>query len=90
MAAHRQTPAAFMVLVPVPAFQDNYIWVWHDGARAVVVDPGQSDGIEAYLANNRLQLDTILVTHHHGDHEESDGGDGINARTSHLVSSFTY
>ena len=57
-----------MVLVPVPAFQDNYIWVWHDDARAIVVDPGQSDGIEAYLADNRLQLDSILVTHHHGDH----------------------
>lgn len=57
-----------MVLVPVPAFQDNYIWVWHDTTSAVVVDPGESEGVEAYLAAHRLRLDTILVTHHHGDH----------------------
>lgn len=57
-----------MVLAPVPAFQDNYIWVWHDNARAVVVDPGECAGVEAYLAHHRLVLDTILVTHHHGDH----------------------
>lgn len=57
-----------MVLVPVPAFQDNYIWVWHNGSHAVVIDPGESAGVEAFLLDNGLQLDSILVTHHHGDH----------------------
>lgn len=57
-----------MVLVPVPAFQDNYIWLWHNGSHAVVVDPGESAGVEAYLADKGLLLDSILVTHHHGDH----------------------
>jgi hydroxyacylglutathione hydrolase len=57
-----------MVLVPVPAFQDNYIWVWHDGTRAIVVDPGEAEGVQAYLTQHGLVLDSILVTHHHGDH----------------------
>lgn len=57
-----------MVLVPVTAFQDNYIWLWHNGSHAVVVDPGESAGVEVYLADHGLQLDSILVTHHHGDH----------------------
>lgn len=57
-----------MHLHPLAAFTDNYIWILHDGARAVVVDPGQAAGVQAYLAENRLTLDTILITHHHGDH----------------------
>jgi hydroxyacylglutathione hydrolase len=29
-----------MKLIPLPAFQDNYLWALHDGQRALVVDPG--------------------------------------------------
>jgi hydroxyacylglutathione hydrolase len=57
-----------MHLHPLPAFTDNYIWVLHDGARALVVDPGEASGVQAYLAKHQLKLDTILITHHHGDH----------------------
>lgn len=57
-----------MTLFPVPAFSDNYIWVLHDGQRAVVVDPGESSDLSAWLAGQGLLLDTILITHHHGDH----------------------
>lgn len=57
-----------MILHPVPAFSDNYIWVLHDGQRALVVDPGEADGLARWLQEQRLQLDTILITHHHGDH----------------------
>jgi hydroxyacylglutathione hydrolase len=57
-----------MHLHPLAAFTDNYIWVLHDGARALVVDPGEATGVQAYLAKHRLVLDTILITHHHGDH----------------------
>jgi hydroxyacylglutathione hydrolase len=57
-----------MNLLPLPAFDDNYIWLLHDGARALVVDPG--DAVPVFEALDRLGLDlaAILVTHHHGDH----------------------
>ena len=52
----------------VPAFQDNYLWLLADGARAAVVDPGDSEPIERFLAQSGLTLSAILATHHHGDH----------------------
>lgn len=55
-------------LVALPAFDDNYIWLLHDGAQALVVDPGEATGVEAALRTRGLQLAGILVTHHHGDH----------------------
>ncbi|HYF20999.1 MAG TPA: hydroxyacylglutathione hydrolase [Ramlibacter sp.] len=57
-----------MKLVPLPAFQDNYLWVLHDGHRALVVDPGDAQPVLAFLRQAGLQLDAILVTHHHADH----------------------
>ncbi|MBX3604676.1 MAG: hydroxyacylglutathione hydrolase [Piscinibacter sp.] len=57
-----------MNLIALPAFADNYIWMLHDGARAVVVDPGEAGAVEAALDAQRLSLAAILVTHHHGDH----------------------
>lgn len=55
-------------LTPVPAFSDNYIWVLSKDGRALVVDPGQSEPIEAFLKEYQLTLDAILLTHHHPDH----------------------
>jgi hydroxyacylglutathione hydrolase len=57
-----------MNLLALPAFADNYIWMLHDGARAVVVDPGDAAPVVDALSRLRLQLAGILVTHHHGDH----------------------
>ena len=57
-----------MKLIPLPAFQDNYLWVLHDGQRALVVDPGDAQPVLALLRRDGLQLDAILVTHHHPDH----------------------
>ena len=57
-----------MKLTPLPAFQDNYLWLLHDGQRALVVDPGDAGPVQAFLAGQGLQLDAILVTHHHPDH----------------------
>ena len=53
---------------PVPAFQDNYLWVIHDGTHAAVVDPGDAAPVLDYLGANNLQLTAIICTHHHGDH----------------------
>lgn len=57
-----------MKLIPLPAFQDNYLWLLHDGHRALVVDPGDAQPVLAFLERYGLQLEAILVTHHHPDH----------------------
>ncbi|AQG99278.1 hydroxyacylglutathione hydrolase [Burkholderia sp. KK1] len=54
--------------VPVPAFEDNYIWLVSDSRDAVVVDPGDAAPVEAYLAKRGWRLTAILLTHHHQDH----------------------
>jgi hydroxyacylglutathione hydrolase len=55
-------------LVPVPAFADNYLWLLHDGANALIVDPGDAAPVQAALAQRGLQLIGTLLTHHHADH----------------------
>lgn len=57
-----------MNLLALPAFDDNYIWMLHDGHAALVVDPGDATPVVAALARHGLRLAAILVTHHHGDH----------------------
>ena len=53
---------------PVPAFNDNYLWVIDDGCCAAVVDPGDAAPVVDYLERTSLTLTAILITHHHGDH----------------------
>ncbi|WP_110656043.1 hydroxyacylglutathione hydrolase [Salinicola halimionae] len=59
-----------LTVKPIPALQDNYIWVMRQDAqnRAVVVDPGDAEPVIAWLEQENLILDTILITHHHRDH----------------------
>jgi hydroxyacylglutathione hydrolase len=57
-----------MELTPLPAFNDNYIWMMRLGSRAWVVDPGQAEPVLTALESNGLALEGILITHHHGDH----------------------
>ncbi len=57
-----------MELTPLPAFNDNYIWMMRVGHRAWVVDPGQAEPVLQALNDHRLELEGILITHHHGDH----------------------
>lgn len=55
-------------VIPIKAFQDNYIWVIRNGQYAAVVDPGDAVPVLEYLRQERLQLTAILNTHHHSDH----------------------
>ena len=55
-------------LSPLPAFNDNYIWLLEKDDKAVVVDPGEATPVLRYLKQQSLSLDAILITHHHGDH----------------------
>jgi len=55
-------------IVPLPAFQDNYIWTLRLGKHAAVIDPGEARPVKDYLAREGLTLAAILATHHHPDH----------------------
>ena len=55
-------------VVPVRAFNDNYIWTLVAGGNAAVVDPGDAAPVFDYLERSGLALTAILNTHHHADH----------------------
>lgn len=55
-------------ITAIPAFTDNYIWVLHRHSAAIVVDPGDSAPVLAFLAARQLELTAILCTHRHNDH----------------------
>ncbi|ANG62424.1 hydroxyacylglutathione hydrolase [Marinobacterium aestuarii] len=57
-------------VTPIPAFNDNYIWLLADAQsnRVAVVDPGDAAPVLKYLQQNNLTLAAILITHHHQDH----------------------
>ena len=74
---------ANLSLVALPAFDDNYIWMLHDGKRALVVDPGDADVVFEALKRLSLRLETILVTHHHIDH--TGGVDALRDTTGAMV-----
>lgn len=54
----------------IPAFTDNYIWLFHQTGdnKAYVVDPGDATPVLEALNNLKLNLEGILITHHHSDH----------------------
>lgn len=53
---------------PLAALRDNYIWALSRDTDAVVVDPGEAQPVERWLAGNGRRLEAILLTHHHPDH----------------------
>lgn len=55
-------------IVPIRAFQDNYIWCIQRGDKAAIVDPGDAAPVLAHLRDKGLHLTAILTTHHHADH----------------------
>ena len=57
-----------MIIHPIKAFSDNYIWCIQEETEAVVVDPGEAKGVLDYLEEKQLRLAAILLTHKHEDH----------------------
>ena len=57
-----------MNILPLPAFTDNYIWLIEENGKATVVDPGDAEVVNYYLKEKKLELENILITHHHFDH----------------------
>lgn len=63
---HTDTPTP--EILPLPAFNDNYIWTLRAGKNVAVVDPGDAAVVEDYINRHGLSLTAILITHHHADH----------------------
>jgi len=55
-------------IIPISAFADNYIWLIHNGKQALAIDPGDAKPVLDVLTKLGLQLECILITHHHHDH----------------------
>jgi hydroxyacylglutathione hydrolase len=55
-------------ITPIPAFQDNYIWLIAVDDQAWVIDPGDAQPVLEFLATHKLTLAGIIATHHHFDH----------------------
>jgi len=55
-------------IIPIPAFNDNYLWLIHNQRKAIVVDPGDAVPVINTLKKLNLDLQAILITHHHQDH----------------------
>jgi hydroxyacylglutathione hydrolase len=69
----RYRAASHPHIVPVRAFNDNYIWLIdlpdRTGRRqALVVDPGDAAPVLRTLEAAGLPLAGVLITHHHADH----------------------
>lgn len=61
-----------MIVTPIRAFDDNYIWAIQPALcqAAVVVDPGDAEPVLAWLEVQQVDVASILVTHHHWDHTD--------------------
>jgi len=59
-----------MEVVPVPAFNDNYLWLVHDDSSGdtAVVDPGDAAPVLAEAARRGWTITQIWNTHWHPDH----------------------
>ncbi|HWJ36294.1 MAG TPA: hydroxyacylglutathione hydrolase [Steroidobacteraceae bacterium] len=60
-----------LIVRPVRAFADNYIWLIESPripGRVVAVDPGDAAPVVTELRRSGSSLAAILLTHHHADH----------------------
>ena len=57
-----------LTVTPIPAFNDNYLWLIENNQECWVVDPGDGKAVKEALSSRQRQLSGILVTHHHRDH----------------------
>lgn len=59
-----------MKVTPLPALDDNYVYGVEgpDPGRAALVDPGAAAPAAAFVERSGVELEAILLTHHHRDH----------------------
>lgn len=75
-----------MEIVPVPAFNDNYLWLVHDdeSGETAVVDPGDAAPVLAEAERRGWTIGQIWNTHWHPDH--TGGNVAIKAATRARIS----
>jgi hydroxyacylglutathione hydrolase len=73
-------------IVPVPAFNDNYLWLAHDreSGETAVVDPGDATPVLAEAERRGWAITQVWNTHWHGDH--TGGNAAVKAATGALIS----
>ena len=54
----------------IPAYKDNYIYflTCSKSGKTAVVDPGEAEPVIDYCRRHDVEIDAILITHHHWDH----------------------
>lgn len=59
-----------LIIQPIEAFSDNYIWLPTNtiDKTCICIDPGDATPVLAKLHAETLSLKGILITHHHWDH----------------------
>ena len=57
-----------LIVEPIKAYTDNYIWLVSTNEGSIVVDPGESEEILNLIDSNKIDLKGVLITHHHYDH----------------------
>jgi len=76
-----------MKVVQVPQLQDNYSYLVFDESahepHAFVVDPAEPEKVIEAAKREKVQITTVLTTHHHWDHA------GGNEKISELISGLT-
>ena len=53
-----------LTIIPIPAFQDNYIWLLQHENEILCIDPGDAAPVLDYLRQHELNLNQIWLTHH--------------------------
>lgn len=53
---------------PIKAFSDNYIWLLSTNEGSVIIDPGDFSPVSKYTKELGIDIDGVLITHHHFDH----------------------
>lgn len=57
------------MLIPLPALNDNYIWVYaRNNLPAIVIDPADFRQVENCIRQHHIDLEAVLLTHYHDDH----------------------
>lgn len=55
-------------LYQLKCFEDNYIFIYEENQKLLIVDPGDSRVVLEFVQKNNFKIDSILLTHGHADH----------------------